>query len=637
MIDLGHPFSRAYEDLITALETQIREGVEQPDRQQVIFQSNVSTYPLPANTYALLKVSGRLEGNIVTFTLGKDYRFDTANTQLVWLQDPVDGDTPRHPEEGTRFEVEYTYREQSAGLTDFNPGSVLGTLVRAFARELKLLYEQMDQAYRRAFIDEATGAALDSVVALLGVTRNPALKAKGEVTFFRQQAADQTVTISAGTRVADESGRMFVTLDEAVIPLEIDEFKAQTNGIIRVNHQISELVGIWPQDANPETDPALATEATAPDRSFGEDEKTITLAPGVRPVGTLRIRYLPKSVMVEVEAIEPGPDGNVNSGAIAIMPTPPTGVNGVTNEAAISGGQNPESDDSLRERAKHELESSGNATLNAIKYAVLDVDGVEGVEVIDHSVDDSIPLGEVRVRYSGGDFETIRQKVDQTRAAGILAQIESITQVLISGTFYLIPEANAPDSAGSSFRSAVLTAMQALTIGQSLSLRRLNALAYGIPGLADVAAAQLNHDRPDSEDTTVQDPFLAQSTELIRPDLENLQVQFLKAIQVATAGRVGGSSDLELTLELSDRNDATVRFRQFSLNLSVTVMGRLAEDQPPERLSTSTPLLTFAEASTASLSLPSDSRWDDYALLDLTIQAAAYPGLQPARHTLSLS
>ena len=60
--------------------------------------------------------------------------------------------------------------------------------MRAISREFKLLYEQMDQAYRRAFIDYAQGVALDNVVALLGISRNLALPAQGEVTFSLKKA-----------------------------------------------------------------------------------------------------------------------------------------------------------------------------------------------------------------------------------------------------------------------------------------------------------------------------------------------------------------------------------------------------------------------------------------------------------------
>ena len=637
MIDLGHPFSRNYQDLIASLEDQIREGVEQPARRQILFQTGVTAYSLPDNTYTLLKVSGRLAGTTFTFESGKDYRFSPANAQLIWLQETANGYTPRHPEEGTRFEVQYTYREHPAGLTDFNPGSVLGTLVRAFARELKLLYEQMDGAYRRAFIDEATGVALDNVVALLGVERNPATKSEGEVTFFRQKAAEETVSIPVNTRVADESGRTYVTLAEVLIPQQTDEFKPQIDGVIRVQRRIAAAIGIWAQDADPETDEPLPTQPIADDRPFGENEKTIALADDVRPVGTLRIRYSPKSVTVAVEAVEAGPDGNVNQGAIAVMPTPPAGVDGVTNEAAISDGQLPETDDALRERAKHELERSGNGTLNAIKYAVLDVDGVEGVEVMDSTTDDAIPLGEVRVRYSGGDPAMVQRTVDRTRAAGILAKIEAIVRVSISGTFYLIPDPDAPQGADRSFLAAVVDEMAALEIGQSLSIRRLNALAYDISGLADVAEAQLQHDRPGSADTAVTDPFLVESTESIRPDRDNLRGQFLKGLQVTNSQQDAASGDLQLSIEVLDRSDATVLFRRFSLNLSVTLLGRVAEGQPPDRLSTTTPLLEFNASSSADLTLPADPRWDDYQFLDLTIQAAAYPSLQPAQYTHSLS
>jgi uncharacterized phage protein gp47/JayE len=129
------------------------------------------------------------------------------------------------------------------------------------------------------------------------------------------------------------------------------------------------------------------------------------------------VRYRPLSTTVAIEAADAGPQGNVNAGTITIMPTPPPGVDGVTNENPTHDGQSAEDDDRLRDRARHALERAGNATLNAIRFAVLEVDGVEGVEVIDRSTDDSIPLGEVRVRYSGGRIEDVRRAVELSRAA----------------------------------------------------------------------------------------------------------------------------------------------------------------------------------------------------------------------------
>src|SRR5215210_165825 len=330
MIDPGRPFSEAYKDVIDALEERVRYGVEQPASQRFPFEEAGTTYELPDTTYAVTRVSGLKNRQPYVFESGEDFRF--ANGRIIWL------DEGARPDQGSRFEVEYTYRERPAGLTDFNPGSVVGTIVRTVARQMKLIYDQMDEAYRRAFIDEATGVALDNVVALLGVTRIPAQHAEGEVTFHRRRATNTPVGIPRDTRVADEGGRTFSTEDDAEI--------------------------------------------------------------------------LDESVTVSIVALQPGPDGNVNAGTITIMPTPPPGVDGVVNEEPTTGGQAPEPDDRLRERAKHALERAGNATLNAIRFAVLEVDAVEGVEVVDHSMDDTVTPGEVRVRYSGGERAEVEEAVE---------------------------------------------------------------------------------------------------------------------------------------------------------------------------------------------------------------------------------
>src|SRR5829696_9917184 len=200
MIDLGKPFSETYRDIIDALEDRVRNGVEQPDRVQFTYKGTVSSYELPRQAYAITRVTGVVggpsgRGQFFEFVPDRDFRF--GNNRIIWRE----SEGAEQPREGSRFEVEYTYRERPAGLTAFNPGSVVRTLVRAVAREMKLIYDQMDEAYRRAFIDEATDVALDNVVALLGIVRNPALRAAGEVTFNQRTGTERTVVVREGTRV----------------------------------------------------------------------------------------------------------------------------------------------------------------------------------------------------------------------------------------------------------------------------------------------------------------------------------------------------------------------------------------------------------------------------------------------------
>ena len=538
--------------------------------------------------------------------------------------------------------MDFTWRDRPAGLTDFNPGSVIGTLVRAVAREFKVLYEQMDQAYRRAFIDVAAGVALDNVVALLGVERHPAIKARGQVTYLRRTATDRPVVIAAGERIADASGRTYVTLQPATIEPQEDEFHVQSGGVLHTTDKIAKLVGIWPRDDTPDPATALATADTADGQPFGPDERTITLAAGVLPSAELRVRFQAKSVTVPVEAVQPGPDGNVNAGTVTVMPTPPVGVTGVVNEAPIDGGRTAEPDDQLRERAKHALERAGNATLNALKFAALGVDGVDGVEVLDHSVDGSIPLGEVRLRYSAaGDLDKARQAVadvvDATRAAGIHAVAELIQTILVSGTFYLVPDTAVPAGAPAGFLTAAIEAMRALTIGAPLSVRRLDALAFQVGGLADVAEAQLSADgRP------VPDPLVVDSAKLIRPDEANLHAVLLRGFEVAATRKAGTANQVDL--RLVDATGTAVVFTAFSVDLSVELRATLKStpDQPPQRVGNPTRRVTFANSPTATLEIqPADAPGfrpaDHDPAVTAVIAAAAYPALATAQTTIDLS
>jgi uncharacterized phage protein gp47/JayE len=632
MIDPGHEFSLPYETLIRSLEDRVRNGVEQPDRFHFVFQSAITAYELPREASEVTRVSGVVGRVFTVFQPGVHYRF--ANNRLLW-PDPA-----RRPDDGSGVDVEFSWRDRPAGLTDFNPGSVVGTLVRAVARELKLLYEQMDQAYRRAFIDVATGVGLDNVVALLGIDRHPAIRARGQVTYLRRTGTARPVVIAAGGRVADATGRTFVTLEPATIAPEQDEFRAESGLVLHTTDKIAELVGIWPRADTPAPDTALPTVDTATGQPFGVDERTITLA-HVAPAGELRVRYQAKSVTVAIEAVEPGPDGNVNAGTVTVMPTPPSGVTGVINEGPVEGGRPAEPDDQLRERAKHALERAGNATLNALRFAVLGVDGVDGVEVLDHSVDSSIPLGEVRVRYSAaGDVEQARRAVaavvEATRAAGVRAIADLIQTVLVSGTFALVPDTAVPADAPAEFLTAVVEAVRELAIGEPLSVRRLNALAYRVGGLADVAEAQLVADGQ-----AVTDPLVVDRAALIRPDEANLRAVLLSGLEVAATRTVGSAAEVDL--RLVDAAGTAVPFTAYAVDLAVELRARLrtTPDQPPERVGRFTRRIAFTNSSTATLRIePGDAPGfrpaDHDPALTAVVTAAAFPALAGASATVEL-
>ena len=655
MTELGHPFSASFQSLIDSLEERIRSGVEQPAQTEFVFNGSAASYTLPREVEQVTRVSGLVNGRFVIFTRDVDY-YHTGN-RLVWPR-VADPSLPgQNPQGGERFLVEYSYRDRPAGLTDFNPGSVIGTLVRALARELTLLYDQMDEAYRRAFVDYAEGAALDNVVALLGVTRHPPLAAHGEVTFFSKKAPRDTIAIPDQTHVTDESGREFVTQGVTSIPRVADRNSAPVelnvrvvDGMARVRNRVSDVLAVWDQaDAEPNTGNSFTYQPISRDQPFGADERTIRIMPrgSAALPAQVRVRYIPRSVTVPVIAREAGTVGNVEPRTIVVMPTPPRGVDGVVNEAALSGGRDAESDTQLRDRARFALERSGNATLNAIKYAVLDVDTVSAVEVLDHSTDETIALGEVHVRYAGSDADpaheaaNVRAAIERTRAAGVLVRVQTITKQVISGTIYLIPEPNMSPRAPADFRAAVLAALKAIGAGQSLSLRKLGALAYNVGGLADVVEFQLQTQRQDPTATTppdpqpiASDPFPVARGELITVDEAMLQVRVLTALKVTGSGGTP-AENFTITAQILDQNGAAATLNAFSLAVDVTLRAQPKDGSVDARetIASLSKMLSFSNSANGTFSITKADleRYNanvDAPGVDVVVAPSAYPGLR---------
>lgn len=432
MTDPGNPFLPGHDmvSVVAALQDSVLSGVEHEDFYRFVFDPAVAVYTVPREATSVSRVTGLSGGRFLEFTAGRDY--DAGLSRIVWrdagANDP--GTPPRRPDTRTQVEVTYRFRDTPPGLTDVGPGSVTGTVLRAVAREIALLYQQVNEAYRRAFLDTASDAALDGVVALLGVTRNPEQAASGAVRFSRR-ADGLRIKVPERTVVEDAAGRRYRTTQEAVL-----------------------------------------------------DQ------------GTLYADAL-------VTAERPGPDGNNGPGMLTVLPTPVSGL-AATNPDPVTGGLAAESDDALRERARHALERAGNATTGALEFAVRAVDGVEDVAVIDHTVDITVPLGEVRVRYSAGgddqrqaDIRTaVERVVETTRAAGIKAVAETVRAVTIAGRVVVAGAPGGDVASGvQDLSSALSAAINGTGIGAPLSLRKLSALAFQTPGLADVLMMSLTFTR----------------------------------------------------------------------------------------------------------------------------------------------
>jgi len=345
--------------------------------------------------------------------------------------------------------LETEVRRRSPDLTDWQEGSVARSLFESVAWEMALLYEQMDLVYQAGFVDTATGANLDRVVAVLGITRNEPDFATGVVTFQRDSGSTAEITIPVGTLVT--------TRDD---PDQRPPRKA---------YLTLEDVTLRPGDT--EVDAKVQAEERGPELTA--DSETVVLMP--RPV--------------------PGVKSVHNKRPIRFL------------------GRDREGDEDLRERAKQVLLASGRASVTSIENALLGMPGVRGVRVREDFstvVDlggaddgtkalaedgDGVQLGRgvVKVYVDGlaaDNASRLRARVDEVRAAGVFVLMEPA--VALNVQLVLKIEAD-PRVQGDEravlerqVRDAVIRFLDRQRMGQPLLFSQLTREVLDVKGVVDL-------------------------------------------------------------------------------------------------------------------------------------------------------
>jgi uncharacterized phage protein gp47/JayE len=155
-------------------------------------------------------------------------------------------------------EVVARLRQAGFRITNLRPGGVFYTLLEVTGQGLADLYNLLKQVASQMYLDTAVGDWLDLKVAEFGVARKPAVKARGNVTFYRAGASGNVV-IPAGTVVAtpvDRTGKRLqfvVTADTVLqegsgqveVPVEAELAGAAYNvGPGTINQLVTHIAGV---------------------------------------------------------------------------------------------------------------------------------------------------------------------------------------------------------------------------------------------------------------------------------------------------------------------------------------------------------------------------------------------------------
>lgn len=420
---------KQYNEIVENVLAQITKGIVS---ERHAFDSKKLSYALSsAPVKDIVKVTGTLNGTHHTFKKGKDYYL---KDNLMWWKE--DGEKP---DESAYFFVNYVFCDSransSTGITDVNPGSVARTLVEAVSREIDFMYEEMNQVYLSGFIDTAKGSALDMVVSILGIERKPPNRAGGIVTFGRNTPPGE---ISKTESIISDGRKTYVLKNAPVkniIKISGTQDKKSAGfaegtdyRLIEDKNGILSIIEFPDSGKKPDMKTVFNVEYTAFEKIIIPAETLVsTASPVSENVKTFKTTkdavLLPSKedkskwlAGVFTLSQVPGKHGNVNAGAITVMPKPPVGVEYVINRYDILTGSDEESDDDLRKRAKHALEAAGKATYVSLKTAVMGIEGVNSVVVEDMPED--VP-GVVKIIADGGSDDEIKKVIENTRSAGI--------------------------------------------------------------------------------------------------------------------------------------------------------------------------------------------------------------------------
>jgi uncharacterized phage protein gp47/JayE len=482
---------KSYSEITDRILSHLTKGIILREKHDYVI-GRIS-YKLENDALDIESIEGTVKGDLLLFEKDKDYKLD--NNMVEWL---LKG---KKPDNHTEFFVNYRVKSPQL-ITDVYPGSVIRTMVESVAFEIGYLYDQMDQIYNSGFIDNATGKSLDLVVSLLGKTRNKAEPATGEVIFSRdseprgievereihdydgkQKFVLKNQMVKSIKKVDGTSGgkqtnfirdKDFTVFDDTIVWL--DGGKTPDHGSqFYVDYTVYEHI-IVPAGTKISTDPKKQKDI----KVFRTNDKAILMKKESR-----------WEVEVHVEAMHPGKEGNVNAGALTIMPKSLAGIEKVINKENILNGTEAETDDKLRERAKLALEMAAKASLVSLKSAVQSVPGVTGnVKVVDQP--DGIP-GIVEIIASGGDEKRIKQVIEETRSAGIYVEFKRPKPVPldINLTIVFVENVDSND-VKKEVDKMVRQYLDTLSINDNVILSHIIKSALGVQGVKDLRDVTIN-------------------------------------------------------------------------------------------------------------------------------------------------
>jgi uncharacterized phage protein gp47/JayE len=349
-----------------------------------------------------------------------------------------------------KTEIEDSLKNSLGASINLTPPSVFATIIGIFAEREDLVWQLAENVYNSSYPDTAEGTSLDNVVAITGITRQPATESTvANVNLFGTAGTN----VPAGTvfsvdgnpdaRFETDAG---VTLVAGTDEIQNVAFSATpTSGSFRLVYE-DESTSLIPFTANAAAVQAALNALT--DLSgvtvsgsfaagfavtFAGDDGKID-----QPALTISDNTLDNAgaVTITITTPTPGvPQAVVNCTAqsagatqapartLTVIETPVAGLDSVLNMTDAVVGRDTETDVELRLRRSQSLQVAGAATVEAIISSLRNVEDVSAVIVIENDTDavdgEGRPPHSFEAIVQGGADQAIADEIWATKPAGI--------------------------------------------------------------------------------------------------------------------------------------------------------------------------------------------------------------------------
>lgn len=325
-------------------------------------------------------------------------------------------------------------QELISSTINVNEDTLLGQLNIIMASRLALANEGLQDVYDQRNINVAEGKALDDAVSWMGIQRQGAVATAGEQYFV---GSDGTI-IAGGSMVRNAGSGDTFTVDTA-LTISKSACRKIKIGVTTVSNStayspvVNGTTYTYTSDGNATAQEIVtglvaaitaATNITAVDNG----NETFTVSTDDHTdftyVNDVKLNIVEITSAGDITCTE---TGIIQAPSLSVdtIITPVSGWTSTYNRLALTSGREVETDVELRERAKLTRTSSGKATVDSIKAAVLNVAGVSSITVNEQyvSMGDNIngqPMGSIQLTIQGGTSDNeVAQAIWDSKPAGV--------------------------------------------------------------------------------------------------------------------------------------------------------------------------------------------------------------------------